>query len=99
MREIDMLEAVRNVAFDVNQKVSRESDNALIRPATSGRREFGDSGLRDVYTNYGKITVIKFPDIRTTRATRATRATRGLCSIGMRIRADALREHAKLLLL
>jgi hypothetical protein len=62
------LEAVGDVSLSVHQKIARQTDNSLIRSATGRRRQFEDGGIRDVYADHGKITIIKFPNVRATPA-------------------------------
>ena len=87
-----MLETVGDVALGVHQKITRQTDNPFIRTATGCRRQFGGGSIRDVDADHGKITIFEFPDVRTTPA------GNGLCSIGVRVGADAFDKiHAPLL--
>jgi hypothetical protein len=58
--------ALRNVPPSVHQKIARQTNNPLIRAATSRRRQFGEGIVRDVYADYGEITSVELPNIRTT---------------------------------
>ena len=89
-----MLEAVRDVAFGVDQKVARQTDDALIRATTGRRWQFGGGRICDVDADHGEVATFKFPNIR------ATPAGGGLGAIGVRVRTDAFdKVHASLMTL
>ena len=80
------LNPVGNVLLGVHQKTARQTDNPLIRPATGGGWQFRGGGIRDVNADHGEIAVGELPDVR------ATATADRLCSILMRVRADAFKK-------
>jgi DNA-binding XRE family transcriptional regulator len=80
-REKDLL-VVWDINFSFNQKIPRDENDALIRPAAGGRRQFVDGFLCDVDADYGEVAVRQFPDVGTTAA------ADGLRSVLMRVFPD-----------
>lgn len=58
------LDFVGNVRPGVHKEIARYADNALVRPATGRGRQFWLGGVRNVYTDHGKVAICQFPDIR-----------------------------------
>ena len=84
-----MLEAVGDVALCVHQEVARQTDNSFIRATTGRWRQLRCCGGGDVYADDGEVAVVEFPNVR------ATPAGGGLCSVCVRVRADAFCKHDK----
>ena len=66
-REKDLL-VVWDINFSFNQKIPRDENDALIRPAAGGRRQFVDGFLRDVDADHREVAIRQFPDVGTTAA-------------------------------
>src|SRR6185312_1458357 len=81
------LNTVGNVPLGVDQQVARQADDPLIRPATSRGRQvrFGVSG--DVDADDGEVAIFQFPNVGAAITGDALRA------VGVRVRANAFREH------
>ena len=67
--------------------MTRQTDNALVRPAASGRRQFRRGRIRYINPNHGKVAALKFPDVR------ATATTDRLRPVLMWVGADAFDEN------
>jgi hypothetical protein len=87
------LEAVRDVAFGVHQKIAWQADNPLIRAATGRGRQLWGGSIRDVDADNGKITAFKLPNVR------ATPATDSMGSVFVRVRTNAFKKHNRFVLI
>ena len=72
--------------FGVHKQIARQTDNPFVWPTTSRGRKLGCGGIRDVYADHGEIAVCELPDVR------ATATADGLCSILVRVGADAFKK-------
>lgn len=73
----------RDVAFCVNERRTRDTDDAFIRSAADGRRETTAGLLGDVDADNGEITVFEFEDVG------ASGRAAGKFSVGVRVGSES----------
>jgi hypothetical protein len=78
------LDLIGNVGFGENKRFAGDSDNALIRAATSRGRQLGSGSIGDINANHGKVAIGEFKDVR---------ATDSLGAIFVRVRAEPAKKH------
>ena len=80
---------VWNVGLGENQRLARNEDDPLVRPASGAGWQMADGALGDIDSNDGKVTGIELENIRTPTECDRQRA------VGMWIRAESFLKHVE----